>query len=155
VTVRALSRAIEHRDEETSAHVERMSRYAAVIARGLGFDDERCEPARLASPMHDVGKIAVPDGILFKPGRLSAAEFDVVKTHAERGAAILGKSDLALLSAAAVIARTHHERWDGSGYPEGLAREEIPLEGRIAAVADVFLDSMDEVAPIRRECVDA
>lgn len=136
--VHALSRTIEHRDEETSAHVERMSRYAALIAAGYGFDDERTELIRLASPMHDVGKLAVPDGILFKPGRLSAAEFDVIKTHTERGERILGKSDSDLVVTAAVIARSHHERWDGNGYPDGLSGEEIPIEGRIASVADVF-----------------
>ncbi|HZQ26147.1 MAG TPA: HD domain-containing phosphohydrolase [Acidimicrobiales bacterium] len=137
-TVHALARTIEHRDEETSAHVQRMSWYAALIARGMGWDEEQCELLRLAAPMHDVGKVSVPDGILFKPGKLSVAEFEVIKAHAERGAEILGKSDSALLVLAALVARTHHERWDGTGYPYGLAGEEIPQAGRIAAVSDVF-----------------
>jgi putative two-component system response regulator len=137
-TVQALSRTIEHRDEETSAHVERMSRYAALIARAMGWDEEDCELLRIAAPMHDVGKVSIPDGILFKPGKLSIAEFEVIKTHAERGAEILGKSDNPLLVLASLVARTHHEQWDGLGYPFGLAGEEIPLAGRIAAVADVF-----------------
>jgi putative two-component system response regulator len=137
-TIQALLRVIERWDHETGAHVERMSRYAALIAGGAGFDDDRCELIRLAAQMHDVGKVGVPDGILFKPGRLSRAQFDVVKMHAEWGAEILGRGDADLLATAAVIARTHHERWDGAGYPNGLAGQQIPIEGRIAAVADVF-----------------
>jgi putative two-component system response regulator len=137
-TVEALARAIEHRDEETSAHVQRMSRYTELLARGLGWNDDECVLIRTAAAMHDVGKVGVPDGILFKPGRLSDSEYDVIKEHAARGAEILGQSDTELLTMAAAIARTHHERWDGTGYPEGLAGSEIPLEGRIAAVADVF-----------------
>jgi putative two-component system response regulator len=137
-TVEALARAIEHRDEETSAHVQRMSRYAELLARGFGWRDDECALIRTAAAMHDVGKVGVPDGILFKPGRLSDSEFDVIKEHAARGAEILGMSDTELLTTAAAIARTHHERWDGTGYPDGLAGTEIPIEGRIAAVADVF-----------------
>jgi putative two-component system response regulator len=137
-TIQALLRVIEHWDHETGAHVERMSRYAALIAGGAGFDDDRCELIRLAAQMHDVGKVGVPDRILFKPGRLSPAEFDVVKMHAEWGSEILGRGEADLLATAAVIARTHHERWDGAGYPNGLSGRQIPIEGRIAAVADVF-----------------
>jgi putative two-component system response regulator len=115
-----------------------MSRYAGLLAAHYGLSTERCELIRLASPMHDVGKIGVPDGILFKPGMLSKGEYDVIKEHPELGHEILGKSAQPLLVMAAVIALTHHERWDGGGYPRGLAGEHIPLEGRIAAVADVF-----------------
>ena len=137
-TIEMLAQAIEGRDIETGQHIARMSRYAALLAHGCGLDDEQCHLIRLASPMHDIGKIGVADGILFKPGTLSAAEFDVIKEHAEQGYRILAKSKHPLLQLAATIARTHHERWDGSGYPHGLAGTAIPIEGRIAAVADVF-----------------
>ncbi|MCU1451574.1 MAG: Response regulator with domain [Acidimicrobiales bacterium] len=137
-TVRALSRAIEGRDVETGQHIERMSRYAALLASRHGFTTRDCDLMRLASPMHDVGKLGVPDGILFKPGRLSAGEFDVIKQHPDLGYEILAKSEQPLLVMAATIARSHHERWDGAGYPQGLSGEDIPVEARIAAVADVF-----------------
>lgn len=137
-TIDMLAQAIEGRDIETGQHIARMSRYSALLAHGYGLDEEHCRLIRLASPMHDIGKIGVADGILFKPGALSANEFDVVKEHAEQGYQILAKSDHPLLQLAATIARTHHERWDGSGYPHGLARTAIPIEGRISAVADVF-----------------
>ena len=137
-TVTSLTRAIEGRDVETGQHIERMSRYAALVARRYGLEDDHCELIRLASPMHDVGKIGVPDGILFKPGKLSVGEYEVIKQHPELGYEILAKSKQPLMAMAAVIARTHHERWDGTGYALGLAGTDIPLEGRIASVADVF-----------------
>lgn len=137
-TIDMLAQAIEGRDIETGQHIARMSRYAALLAHGCGLDDEQCRLIRLASPMHDIGKIGVADGILFKPGALSPAEFDVIKEHAEQGYRILAKSEHPLLQLAATIARTHHERWDGSGYPHGLTGSAIPIEGRISAVADVF-----------------
>jgi len=136
--VRAMSQAIEGRDLETGQHIMRMSRYTALLAQAAGLDDDRCEQIRLASPMHDVGKICVADGILFKPGMLTTAEYGVVKQHAEAGYQILSKSDQPLVELAATIARTHHERWDGDGYPLGLRGDSIPLEGRITAIADVF-----------------
>jgi putative two-component system response regulator len=136
--VRSLSQAIEGRDIETGQHIMRMSRYTELLARCIGLDADRCEQIRLASSMHDVGKIAVADGILFKPGTLSPAEFGVIQEHAAVGYAILSKSELPLLQLAATIAWTHHERWDGHGYPVGLVDEDIPLEGRITAIADVF-----------------
>jgi putative two-component system response regulator len=136
--IEAWLRAIEHWDHGTRTHVERMSRYAGLIAGGAGFGEDRCDLIRLAAQMHDLGKVGLPDGILFKPGRLTPAEFAVVKAHTMRGAEILGRGDTDVLSMAAVIARTHHERWDGTGYPNGLAARQIPIEGRIAAVADVF-----------------
>jgi putative two-component system response regulator len=137
-TIDMLAQAIEGRDIETGQHIARMSRYAALLAHGCGLTEDRCHLIRLASPMHDIGKIGVADGILFKPGALSAAEFDVIKEHAEQGYRILAKSDHPLLQLAATIARTHHERWDGSGYPHGISGVAIPIEGRISAVADVF-----------------
>ena len=137
-TIRRLASALEHRDEETGQHVERMSRYCALLAKRLGLAGERRELIRIASPLHDVGKLAVPDRILAKPGPLTVEERAAVQRHAAIGYEILAGSTGELLRLAATIALTHHERWDGGGYPHGLAGAEIPLEGRIAAVADVF-----------------
>jgi len=134
-TVRRLSRAVEYRDEETGGHTERMSRYCALLAARAGLD---AESIRMASPMHDVGKVAVPDAILLKPGRLTPDERREMERHATVGHEILAGSGSALLGLAATIALTHHERFDGSGYPRGLAGTDIPLEGRVAAIADVF-----------------
>lgn len=136
-TIRRLSVAAEFRDDETARHLERMSRYAALIARRLGFED-RGETLRLAARMHDVGKIGVPDRILWKRGPLTDEDWVLMRAHAEIGHQILDGSDSTILQTAATIARTHHERWDGAGYPRGLGGDDIPIEGRIAAVADVF-----------------
>jgi PAS domain S-box-containing protein len=137
-TIRRLSHAAELRDDDTGAHIERVSRYCELIAERLGFDPEFCEQLRIASPMHDVGKIGIADAILLKPGPFDADERAEMERHAEIGHRILAGSAADLLDLAATIAWTHHERFDGSGYPRGLEGEEIPLEGRIAAVADVF-----------------
>jgi response regulator RpfG family c-di-GMP phosphodiesterase len=137
-TIRRLSRAIEARNRETGWHVERMSRYAALIANRVGLDGERCELIRIAAPLHDIGKIAVPDSVLLKPGRLTMEERAVMETHAELGHQMLGGSGEDLLELAAKIAWTHHERVDGHGYPRGLRGDGVPVEGQIAAVADVF-----------------
>jgi putative two-component system response regulator len=137
-TIRRLSSAAELRDLETGKHLERMSRYCALLAAKVGLQAERVDLIRVASPMHDVGKIAIPDSILLKPGGLTAEERRVMQRHTEIGYQILSGSQAELLRLAADLAWTHHERFDGSGYPRGLARTEIPLEGRIAAVADVF-----------------
>jgi putative two-component system response regulator len=134
-TIRRLSRAVEYRDEETGGHTERMSRYCAVLARRAGLD---AESLRVASPMHDVGKVAVPDDILLKPGRLTPEERRQMELHTVIGYEILSGSGSALLELAATIAWTHHEKFDGSGYPRGLVSSAIPLEGRAAAIADVF-----------------
>jgi putative two-component system response regulator len=134
-TIRRLSRAVEYRDPETGDHIERMSGYCELLARRMGLD---ADAMLIASPMHDVGKIAVPDRILLKPGPLTPDERRDMERHAEVGHALLTGSDSELLELAATIAWTHHERFDGSGYPRGLVGEEIPLEGRIAGVADVF-----------------
>jgi PAS domain S-box-containing protein len=137
-TIRRLARAAEFRDDETGAHIERVGRYCELIARRLGLDSDRCERLRIASPMHDVGKIGVPDAVLLKPGPLNADERAEMERHATIGYQILSGSGAELLDLAAIVAWTHHERFDGGGYPCGLAGDEIPLEGRIAAVADVF-----------------
>jgi putative two-component system response regulator len=137
-TIAALTRAIERRDIETAHHIERVSRYATMLAGLLGLPEERCELIRAAAPMHDVGKIGIPDGILLKPGRVTSAEFSVIKQHVRLGHSILSLSEQPLLQLAAEIAQTHHERWDGNGYLIGLGGEQIPLEGRITSIADTF-----------------
>lgn len=137
-TILRLARLMEFRDDDTGHHLHRMSSYCELLARRIGLSEERCELVRLASQLHDVGKVAVPDSILLKPGKLTEAEFEVIKEHTETGHKMLAGSASEVVQLGALIARTHHERWDGSGYPRGLAGTEIPLEGRIAAVADVF-----------------
>jgi response regulator RpfG family c-di-GMP phosphodiesterase len=133
-----LSRASEYRDSDTGAHVLRMARICREIAEELRLPSQTCREIYLAAPMHDVGKIGVPDAILLKNGPLSAEERTAMELHAKVGAAILAGSESRLIRLAAEIAETHHERWNGSGYPAGLAGTRIPLSGRIAAVADVF-----------------
>jgi len=144
-----LSLALESRDATTSVHTERVSSYALMIARELGLDDAHAEMIRSATPLHDVGKIAVPDSILLKPGTLTASERVAVEAHAEAGHRILAGSGSALLELAATIALAHHERFDGTGYPRRLRGHEIPLEGRIVAVADVF-DALTTDRPYHR-----
>jgi putative two-component system response regulator len=133
-----LARAAEYRDDNTGEHARRVGRMAARIAEKLGLDKDFVEQIRRAAPLHDVGKLSLPDAILLKPGKLTQEEFDEMKQHTLAGAEILGRSRSRLLKLSEEIALTHHERWDGSGYPAGLAGEEIPISGRIVAVADVF-----------------
>ena len=137
-TIRRLARAVETRDMETGGHIERMSNYCGMLARKIGLSDERAELIRMASPLHDVGKIGISDGVLLKPGKFTDAERAEMQKHAEIGFLILAGSPAPILETAAVIARTHHEKVDGSGYPRGLFGDDIPIEGRIAAIADVF-----------------
>jgi PAS domain S-box-containing protein len=137
-TIQRLARAVEVRSAETGGHIERMGRFCELIARRLGLDAEQVELIRVAAPMHDVGKIAVPDSVLLKPGPLNSAERAVMETHAQIGHELLAGSGEELPELAATITWTHHERFDGTGYPRGLEGEGIPLEGRIAAVGDVF-----------------
>lgn len=137
-TIRRLSTAAEFRNQETGDHIVRMSLYCALLARLAGLGAERAEELRIASPMHDVGKLGIPDQILLKPGRLTVGERRVMEGHTEMGYRILAGSGVELLDLAAELALTHHERIDGTGYPRGLAGDEIPLEGRIATIADVF-----------------
>lgn len=144
-----LARAAEFRDNETGMHVVRMSRYCHVIAREYGMSEEDAEIILNAAPLHDVGKIGIPDAILLKPGRLDPEEFDVIKTHCEIGHTIIGTHKSALLQTAAQVALSHHEKWDGTGYPKGLSGEEIPLAGRIVAVADVF-DALTSDRPYKK-----
>jgi putative two-component system response regulator len=137
-TIRRLASAAEARHHETGVHIERVARMAELVARRLDLDARHCELLRIASPLHDIGKIAIPDRILLKPGVLSHDESALMRRHAELGYAILNGSGEPLLDLAATVAWTHHERWDGSGYPRGLGGDAIPLEGRIVAVVDVF-----------------
>jgi putative two-component system response regulator len=137
-TIQRVSRVAEFRDEQTGRHSRRMSELCGGLAVRAGLDEERCELLRIASPLHDVGKVAIPDGILLKPGLLTRSERRVMERHAEIGHRMLEGSGEALLDLAAEVALTHHERFDGLGYPQGLKGAGIPIAGRIAAVADVF-----------------
>lgn len=138
VVLDRLSVAGEFKDNETGAHVRRMGRYAEILARCSGWSEAACQAISKTAPMHDIGKIAIPDNILLKPGKFDAEEWRIMRSHTERGAAIIGANGSALMRMAAQIAISHHEKWDGSGYPTGIAGEAIPLAGRIVAVADVY-----------------
>jgi putative two-component system response regulator len=133
-----LALAVEYRDNDTGEHTLRVAKYSRIIAEQLGLSPRLCRDIYLAAPLHDVGKVAIPDSILLKPGRLDEKEMAVIRTHAEIGSRILADSPCELIQIGAVIAAAHHERWDGSGYPEGLKGDEIPIVARIVAVADVF-----------------
>ncbi len=137
-TVQRLSMAVEFRDEDTGAHIERIGRFSVLLAEHIGMDAEFCERLKHAAPLHDVGKVAIPDAILLKPGPLTPEERAIVETHAEEGHRLVRGSSSSILDMAATIALSHQEKWDGSGYPRGLKGETIPIEGRIVAVADVF-----------------
>lgn len=146
--VRRLGLASEYRDNETGLHTIRMSKFSVVIARAAGLDEAQCDLILNTSPMHDVGKIGIPDAILLKPGKLDAAEWEIMKSHAQIGADILSGDDSELMTMARDIAISHHEKWNGTGYPNGLAGEDIPLVGRITAIADVF-DALTSVRPYK------
>lgn len=146
--IQRLGRAAEYKDNETGMHVQRMSHYSYVLALASGIDEESANELMLAAQMHDLGKIAIPDSILLKPGRLDDDEFKQMKAHTQIGADILSNPRSQLVALAYSIAMTHHEKWDGSGYPKGLKGLDIPLEGRIAAVADVF-DALTSERPYK------
>jgi putative two-component system response regulator len=147
-TIKRLIWAAEFRDRQTGAHIERIGSYCALLGQGLGLAPQEVELLRYASPMHDVGKIGIPDAILLKPGRLDETEFKIMKQHTIIGARILHGSPSAVLQMGETIALSHHERWDGAGYPKGLVGEAIPLVCRICAVADVF-DALTSDRPYR------
>ena len=147
--IRRLGRAAEYRDDMTGFHIVRMSRYAQAIARVAGMSEKEAEMLLNASPMHDIGKIGIPDSVLMKPGKLDAEEWKIMQTHVEIGVEILSGSAFELMNMAAEIAQTHHEKWDGSGYPAGLSGNDIPLSGRIVALADVF-DALTTERPYKK-----
>ena len=136
--IERLSVAAEFRDEDTALHIKRMSNYSAIIAKYMGFNEEFVENLLFTSPMHDIGKLGVPDSILLKPGKLTDEEWVEMKNHTVYGAKILQDSGHRLIKRAEVIAISHHEKWNGKGYPNGIAGDDIPVEGRIVALADVF-----------------
>ena len=147
--IQRLGKAAEYRDEETGNHILRMSHVCALLARALDWSKGECDLILNASPMHDIGKIGIPDAILLKPGKFDPAEWAIMKTHATIGARLLEGDDSDLMRMAREIALTHHEKWDGSGYPNGLAGEAIPLAARIAAIADVF-DALTSERPYKK-----
>jgi putative two-component system response regulator len=143
-----LARAAEFRDDDTAEHTKRVGELSVKIGRELGLDDEFLDQLLLAAPLHDVGKIAIPDSILLKPGRLDLDEFNQMKSHTIIGAQVFTNIDSPLMQLAQEIALNHHERWDGSGYPNGLAGENIPVSARIVAIADVY-DALTNVRPYK------
>jgi len=145
--IRSLGVASRYRDNETGWHIMRMTNFAQAIAKKMGVPDEQRELLYVTAPMHDVGKIGIPDAVLLKPGRLTAEEFEIMKTHTDIGVTILTGND-AMIAAARDIAGSHHERWDGTGYPQGLKAGQIPLLARICAVADVF-DALTSTRPYK------
>lgn len=146
--IRNLGVASEYRDNETGWHIMRMTNFAQAIAKAMGLSEKQRELLYIAAPMHDVGKIGIADAILLKPGKLTPEEYEVMKTHTDIGVTILTGND-SLIAAARDIAGSHHERWDGKGYPKGLAGEDIPLLARICAVADVF-DALTSIRPYKK-----
>ncbi len=147
-TIHRLALAAEYKDEDTGAHIVRMSQYSALLADKLGLSKSEVRDILYASPMHDVGKIGIPDSILMKPGKLTDKEFDTMKTHTTIGARILANSRSGILRVAQQIAISHHEKWNGKGYPQGLSRDNIPVTGRIVALADAF-DALTSKRPYK------
>lgn len=146
--IQRLGKASEYKDNETGLHIIRMSHYSRILADAFGLSDYQVDRIFNAAPMHDVGKIGIPDSIMLKPGKLTEEEFNIMKKHPLIGADILGDDDSDLIAVAKSISLTHHEKWDGSGYPYGLSGTDIPLEGRIVAIADVF-DALTSKRPYK------
>jgi len=147
-TIKRLARAADYRDNETGMHILRMSHYSRILGKAIGMTDEDSNQLQHASAVHDIGKIGIPDAILLKPGKLDQEEFEMMKTHSVIGAKLLADIDSDLCRLAEIIALTHHEKWNGKGYPNGISGSDIPLEGRIVAVADVF-DALTSVRPYK------
>ncbi len=147
--IRRLGRAAEYRDNETGLHVIRMSHYSQLIGLEAGLSEEQADLLLNAAPMHDVGKIGIADNILLKPAKLDDTEWDIMKQHTTFGAEIIGDHSSELLDMARMIAITHHEKWDGSGYPRGLKGNEVPLMCRIVPIADIF-DALTSMRPYKK-----
>lgn len=147
--IQCLGRAAEYRDNETGLHVIRMSHYTRILALAAGYSTAFADELFHAAPMHDIGKIGTPDAVLLKPGKLDASEWQIMQRHAIMGSEILGEHDSSLLVKARTIALCHHEKFDGTGYPHGLAGEDIPIEARMVAIADVF-DALTSVRPYKK-----
>lgn len=143
-----LARAIEYRDGDTGEHVSRVAQISQLIASGIGLSPQRCRTIYLASPLHDIGKIGIADAILGKPGKLTQEEFKIMREHVTIGARILENGSSDLIRTAELIAQSHHERWDGAGYPDQLSGTDIPIEARVVAIADVF-DALCSVRPYK------
>ena len=152
--VQCLGRAAEYKDNETGRHVIRMSLYAQQLALAAGCHPDWAQDLLHAAPMHDIGKIGIPDAVLLKPGPLDAQEWDIMRTHPHIGAEIIGEHPAHVLQLARSIALAHHEKWDGSGYPYGLAGDAIPLEARICAIVDVF-DALTSTRPYKKPWTSA
>lgn len=147
--IQRLGRAAEYKDNETGLHVIRMSHYSRILGLAAGMNETEADLLMSAAPMHDIGKIGIPDYILKKPGKLTDDEFEIMKSHTTIGAEIIGDDPSELLQLAKVVALTHHEKWNGFGYPNGLAEEDIPRVGRIVAIADVF-DALTSERPYKK-----
>lgn len=148
-TIYRLTQAAEYRDEDTGEHIQRMSNYAAAIAKQLGANQTTVEQILRAAPMHDIGKIGIPDRILLKPDKLDAEEWEIMKNHTTIGGKILSNSKAGFIRLGETIALSHHEKWDGSGYPKGLEGKQIPVVGQMVAIADVF-DALTTRRPYKK-----